>query len=39
MKIASVNARINEDVKAEAEHILEAMGISRATAIDIFTGK
>ena len=36
MKTASVNIRIREDVKTKAEEILETMGISRATAIDMF---
>ena len=35
-KTASVNVRIQEDVKARAEQILETIGISRATAIDTF---
>ena len=36
MKTASVNVRIQEDIKARAEEILETMGIPRATAIDMF---
>lgn len=36
MKTANVNVRIQENIKTQAEHILEAMGISRATAIDMF---
>lgn len=35
-KTANVNVRIQEDVKTKAEQILESMGISRATAIDMF---
>ena len=36
MKTASVNVRIQENVKAKAEEILDTMGVSRATAIDMF---
>lgn len=36
MKTATVNIRINEDVKLQAEKILEEIGLTRATAIDIF---
>ncbi|MCI6574477.1 MAG: type II toxin-antitoxin system RelB/DinJ family antitoxin [Actinomycetaceae bacterium] len=36
MKTASVNIRIQEEVKVKAEEILETMGIPRATAIDMF---
>lgn len=36
MKNSNVNVRIKESVKQEAEEILEKIGISRATAIDIY---
>lgn len=36
VKTASVNVRIQENVKAKAEEILDTMGVSRATAIDMF---
>ena len=36
MKTANVNVRIQENIKTQAEQILETMGISRATAIDMF---
>lgn len=36
MKSASVNVRINENVKQHAESILEDLGLSRAVAIDLF---
>ena len=36
MKSASVNVRINENIKQHAEAILEDLGISRAVAIDLF---
>ena len=36
MKSASVNVRINENVKQHAEAILEDLGLSRAVAIDLF---
>ena len=36
MKSASVNVRINENIKQQAESILEDLGISRAVAIDLF---
>ena len=36
MKSASVNVRINENIKQHAESILEDLGISRAVAIDLF---
>ncbi|HEY9575161.1 MAG TPA: type II toxin-antitoxin system RelB/DinJ family antitoxin [Lachnospiraceae bacterium] len=35
-KTANVNVRIQENIKKEAEQILDRIGISRATAIDIF---
>lgn len=35
-KTANVNVRIQEDIKQQAESILETIGISRATAIDLF---
>ena len=35
-KTANVNVRIQENIKQQAEHILETIGISRATAIDMF---
>ena len=31
-----VNVRIQENIKQQAEQILETIGISRATAIDMF---
>ena len=36
MKSASVNVRINVNVKQHAESILEDLGLSRAVAIDLF---
>ena len=36
MKSASVNVRINENIKQHAEAILEDIGLSRAVAIDLF---
>ena len=36
VKTASVNVRIDNNVKAHAEDILTKMGISRAVAIDMF---
>ena len=36
MKSASVNVRINENIKQHAESILEDLGLSRAGAIDLF---
>ena len=36
MKSASVNVRINENIKQHAESILEDLGISRAVALDLF---
>lgn len=36
LKTASVNVRIQKDIKEKAENILENIGISRATAIDMF---
>lgn len=36
MKSASVNVRINENIKQHAESILENLGLSRAVAIDLF---
>ena len=35
-KTANVNVRIQEEIKISAEKILAAIGISRATAIDMF---
>ena len=35
-KTASVNVRIQENIKKQAEQILETIGIPRATAIDMF---
>ena len=35
-KSANVNVRIQENIKQQAEQILETIGISRATAIDLF---
>ena len=35
-KTPSVNVRIEENVKNQAENILETLGIPRATAIDMF---
>ena len=36
MKTASVNVRIQEDIKKQAEAILEELGISRTVAIEMF---
>lgn len=36
IKSATVNVRISEDVKNTAENILNKLGLSRATAIDLF---
>lgn len=36
MKTANVNVRIQENIKTQAEQILETIGIPRATAIDMF---
>ena len=36
MKTASVNVRIQEDIKKQAEEILEELGISRTVAIEMF---
>lgn len=36
VKTATVNVRIQEDIKEKAEKILESLGISRATAIEMF---
>lgn len=36
LKNANVNVRIQESIKIQAENILEAIGVSRATAIEIF---
>ena len=36
MKTASVNVRIQENIKEQAEKILSQIGISRAVAIDLF---
>ena len=35
-KTANVNVRIQENIKKQAEQILETIGISSATAIDMF---
>lgn len=35
-KTASVNVRIQENIKQQAEHILETIGIPKSTAIDMF---
>ncbi len=35
-KTATVNVRIQEDVKQQAEQILSTIGVPRATAIDMF---
>lgn len=35
-KTANVNVRIQENIKQQAEQILETIGIPRATAIDLF---
>lgn len=36
MKTASVNVRIQEDVKKQAEEILVQLGLPRSVAIDMF---
>lgn len=36
IKTATVNVRIQENVKVEAEAILKKLGLTRATAIDLF---
>ena len=36
MKTASVNVRIQENIKEQAEKILSQIGLSRAVAIDLF---
>ena len=36
IKTATVNVRIQENVKTQAEAILNKLGLSRATAIDLF---
>ncbi len=36
MKTANVNVRIETEIKERAEKILETLGISRATAINMF---
>ena len=36
MKTASVNVRIQEDIKKQAEEILDQLGLPRAVAIDMF---
>lgn len=36
MKTASVNVRIQENIKEQAENILSQIGLSRAVAIDLF---
>ena len=35
-KSANVNVRIQENIKQQAEQILETIGVPRATAIDVF---
>ncbi len=35
-KTANVNVRIQENIKQQAEQILETIGVSRATAIDMY---
>ncbi len=35
-KTSNVNVRIQENIKKQAEEILETIGLSRATAIDLF---
>ena len=35
-KNASVNVRIQKDIKKQAEQILETIGVPTATAIDMF---
>lgn len=35
-KTANVNVRIQENIKEQAEAILETIGVPRATAIDMF---
>ena len=35
-KTANVNVRIQENIKQQAEQILETIGVPRATAIDMF---
>ena len=35
-KTATLNIRVNPDVKENAEHILAQLGIPMATAIDVF---
>lgn len=35
-KTANVNVRIQENIKKQAEEILDMIGIPRATAIDLF---
>lgn len=35
-KTATVNVRIHENIKTQAENILDMIGIPRATAIDMF---
>jgi len=36
IKTATVNVRIQENIKVEAEVILKKLGLTRATAIDLF---
>lgn len=36
IKTATVNVRIQETIKVEAEEILKKLGLTRATAIDLF---
>ena len=35
-KTANINVRIQENIKQQAEQILDTIGIPRATAIDMF---
>ena len=36
IKTATVNVRIQENITVEAEEILKKLGLTRATAIDLF---
>lgn len=36
LKNANINVRIQENIKNQAENILEAIGVSRANAIEMF---
>lgn len=38
-KEATINARIEPKLKADAEHILHAVGLSSAEAVRLFTNK